>query len=322
MKNNLFIIGNGFDRSHDMPTSYIDFKNWLIEMYPDSINTDNFMVSYATNMPKGDMYIADEDLASFLVYCINETAGGNWENFEEALGNIDWESFFDDIEDITDKDGDTDFLKTAYAREDFTSTLSLNSRAFSDLFSRWINTISYPENISCNSFLTNSLKNSSIFLTFNYTKTLEDIYSIPPEQICHIHGTQNKNIIIGHGVKKFPSSAYSYDEYDFENNYESDYDYGMDGIYDIHNSLKKPTKQILKQTPFFSNLNSHNIDNIYSWGFSFSEVDLCYIKEICNILDTTNITWNLHDWRNKGATKFEHILRQCGFAGNITTFKS
>jgi len=121
-------------------------------------------------------------------------------------------------------------------------------------------------------------------------------------------------------LRNFP--AYSYDEYDFENNYESDYDYGMDGIYDIHNSLKKPTKQILKQTPFFSNLNSHNIDNIYSWGFSFSEVDLCYIKEICNILDTTNITWNLHDWRNKGATKFEHILRQCGFAGNITTFKS
>ena len=36
MKNNLFIIGNGFDRGHDMPTSYNNFKDWLIEMYPES----------------------------------------------------------------------------------------------------------------------------------------------------------------------------------------------------------------------------------------------------------------------------------------------
>ena len=28
-----FIIGNGFDRAHGMPTGYGDFKRWLIENY-------------------------------------------------------------------------------------------------------------------------------------------------------------------------------------------------------------------------------------------------------------------------------------------------
>ena len=146
-------------------------------------------------MPKGDMSISDEDLASFLVYCINETAGGNWANFEEALGSIDWELFFDDVDDVISKDGEIDLWKTAYAREDFTSTLQFNSYGFSKLFSQWINTISYPKDISCNSFLMDYLKNSSVFLTFNYTRTLENFYNIPPEQICHIHGVQGLSLI-------------------------------------------------------------------------------------------------------------------------------
>lgn len=320
MKNNLFIIGNGFDLGHNMPTSYNNFKDWLIEIYPESQDTDNFIVSDATLMPDGEMVIPDKDLASFLVYCINEAAGGNWANFEDALGRIDWELFFSDVIDVTDRDGDIDLWKTAYAREDFTSTLHFNAYGFSKLFSQWINTIPYPKGISNNSFLTDSLKGSSIFLTFNYTKTLEEIYSIPPEQICHIHGVQDKEIIIGHGVEKSHAviEAYSDNEY----GYESDYDFGMEGINDIHDLLRKPTKQILEKTPFFMNLKCHDIKNIFSWGFSFSAVDLCYIREICNTLDTGNITWHLYDMGNGDTARFKQILYRCGFTGEITTFKA
>lgn len=320
MKNNLFIIGNGFDRGHDMPTSYNNFKDWLIEMYPESQDTENFMVSDAALMSKGEMSISDEDLAAFLVYCINETAGGNWANFEDSLGRIDWELFFDDVFDVIDREGDIDLWKTAYAREDFTSTLCFNAYGFSRLFSQWINTISYPKGISCKKFLTDSLKDSSLFLTFNYTKTLEDIYHIPPEQICHIHGVQGKDIIIGHGVEKSHAApvAYSDDEYD----YESDYDFGMEGIDDIHDSLRKPTKQILEQTPFFAGLKHHRITDIFSWGFSFSAVDLCYIQELCKTVNTGDMIWHLHDWGNEDPVRFEQLLRQCGFSGKVTTFQA
>ena len=320
MKNNLFIIGNGFDRGHNMITSYNHFKDWLIEEYPESEDIDNYIVTDATLMPKGEMYISDDALASFLFYCINETVGDDWANFEEALGKIDWELLFDDVDDVTGRDGEIDLWKTAYAREDFTSTLNLNAYAFSKLFSQWIRTITYPKDITRNSFLTDTLKNTSFFLTFNYTKTLEDIYSILPEQICHIHGVQGGDIVIGHGVEKSSESigSYSNDEDDFE----SDYDFGMEGIDDIHNSLRKPTKQILERTTFFEDLKYNDIKNIFSWGFSFSAVDRCYIKEICKVLDTERITWHLHDRGNGEPAKFEQILSECGFMGVITTFEA
>ena len=33
----LFIIGNGFDIAHGIPTAYKEFRNWLLEQYPDSL---------------------------------------------------------------------------------------------------------------------------------------------------------------------------------------------------------------------------------------------------------------------------------------------
>ncbi|MBO4594898.1 MAG: hypothetical protein J5697_04280 [Clostridia bacterium] len=49
---------------------------------------------------------------------------------------------------------------------------------------------------------------NDLFLTFNYTKTLEKIYSINESSVCHIHGTVNQDIYFGHG--------------DCDNPYESD----------------------------------------------------------------------------------------------------
>lgn len=34
--NKLFIIGNGFDMAHGLPTSYNDFREYLIKEYPDA----------------------------------------------------------------------------------------------------------------------------------------------------------------------------------------------------------------------------------------------------------------------------------------------
>lgn len=45
MQKKLFIIGNGFDcYGHNMPTQYIDFKNFLLRKYPDSaMDFDGFL---------------------------------------------------------------------------------------------------------------------------------------------------------------------------------------------------------------------------------------------------------------------------------------
>ena len=35
--NSLFIIGNGFDMAHGIPTAYKEFRKWLNDCYPDSL---------------------------------------------------------------------------------------------------------------------------------------------------------------------------------------------------------------------------------------------------------------------------------------------
>lgn len=238
MIENLFLLGNGFDIGHKMNTKYEQFRHWLVSQFPKAADTPSFCLSEFQMMPDGEEYICDEDLASFLIYCIDETTGGNWEDFESALGTIQWEYFFDQLENITDRDGNLDFWKTAYAREDFTKTLSINSRAFAEFFSEWISTIEYPDSILENAFLTDSVKATSFFLTFNYTRTLEKVYLIPESQICHIHGVQGEEIIFGHG------NRYNQDE--------SKYDFGMEGIDKIHEALRKPTEEVIRNTNVFN----------------------------------------------------------------------
>ena len=313
MKSKLFIIGNGFDIGHGIKSSYLDFKHWLALNYPDSTQTELFSLADYVIAPDGEEYIGDEDLAAFLVYCMEMTTGGDWSDFENALGEIDWESFFDELSDVLDNDGDIDFFKTAYNREDFTTTLSINSTAFSRLFSMWINSLEYPCDIARNNFLSPPTINNSIFLTFNYTCTLEELYHVPVENVCHIHGKQGGPLIIGHDKP---------DIYNLDDNMEPTLDFGMEGISDIHHSLRKPTEKIYKQTQFFKNLctETQQISDIFSWGFSFSKVDLFYIEKLCQIIDTTGITWHLHDFDPSKISSYTQALVSCGFQGKICTF--
>ena len=64
----------------------------------------------------------------------------------------------------------------------------------------------------------NIISPNNFYITFNYTRTLEDVYDIPDEQICHIHGSVDDfgELIVGHGDKssfKRPP-LYSYEEDD------------------------------------------------------------------------------------------------------------
>lgn len=41
----LFIIGNGFDLAHGMPTQYSDFRKFIVETYPEAAKRSKKMVS-------------------------------------------------------------------------------------------------------------------------------------------------------------------------------------------------------------------------------------------------------------------------------------
>ncbi|XOB66526.1 AbiH family protein [Deferribacteres bacterium DY0037] len=99
-----------------------------------------------------------------------------------------------------------------------------------------------------------------------------------------MHGVVGSELLIGHGDDNFN-----------EGYYEARYAGSEEGVSATHKALRKKTHEALDANmSFFTNL--ENIDKIYSFGFSFSDVDMIYIGKICEVLSTENITWYLSSY--------------------------
>lgn len=312
--NKLFIIGNGFDCAHSLKTNYDDFRDYLLSNHPE-INMNEFITPEAVQQPDGGVEYDETEVLSMLFYLINEAENNTdkWCDIESSLGRLDFSEAFDWYDDIFDKDGDIDLFKTAYRNEDISSVLVSPTVTIQELFSQWINTINISSVEPSGDFQM-LLSDNDKFLTFNYTETLEEVYGVKEENICHIHGKQNEEIFFGHGNSK------DYTDYFQKNHIGSE-----DNLTLIHKKLRKKTEVALeKNLDFFTNLeNLENLEigEIYSNGFSFSEVDEVYLVEICNRINTENIVWYFNDYDNVSKRKgYEDILKKCGYKGTYDTF--
>ena len=70
--------------------------------------------------------------------------------------------------------------------------------------------------------------------------------------------------------------------------------------------------------PLFNDL--HLVEEIYSYGFSYSDVDMVYIKKICQSVSTDSIVWYLHSYDNSKADIVKSKIRACGFDGKFDVF--
>ena len=70
-------------------------------------------------------------------------------------------------------------------------------------------------------------------------------------------------------------------------------------------------KALENHMDFFRNLS--DVDEIYSYGFSFSEVDRIYLEHICKYVDPANTVWYLgeYDWKEK--PQYKELLEKYGF---------
>lgn len=180
MRNKLFVIGNGFDLAHNLPTRFApDFKDIAIKH-----EQDNFW----------DLYQSCED--------------DIWSDFENLLGCPD----FDSLEEIF-YGYEPDYLSDRESdRDSIIYQVELNGKLQDALYEFANNAEELLDNIQSKIFFEELFDADDYYITFNYTHTLEDIYNIPHENILHIHGEVGKNNLkLGYPKGHFTPEKYSYD---------------------------------------------------------------------------------------------------------------
>ena len=118
---------------------------------------------------------------------------------------------------------------------------------------------------------------SSLFFVFNYTHTLEMIYDVNPLNIYQPHGSIadylnfDNRLILGHH------------EHEYLANPELTSGKYFDYYYKFSLYTEKPVQKIIKSKEmieFANKIDNNKIDEVVLFGFSYSSVDIDYIKEI------------------------------------------
>ncbi len=298
----LFIIGNGFDCHHRLPTKYSDFRNYIIYQFPNAL-INQCSVPESIQMPDGEEIYDDKKVVGYIVNIIDDCEGSDWNDLESFLGDNLYRRFKLDLPRIDFDGNDNQMFRDVYNREEMSKDMSNVFKTIKLLFEDWVkNELGNLEyNTKYDEKVATILDSDSVFLNFNYTETLQKLYGIKNSNICYIHGKANdgSEIYFGHGDDEpIP------DSFDF---------IGCDDIFEkLKNELHKNTQKALDEhSKFFKSI--ANVREIYSFGFSFSDVDMIYIEKISRKVDLQNTIWylNTYDWKNK--KDYKKKLENLGF---------
>ncbi|MBW9171224.1 bacteriophage abortive infection AbiH family protein [Clostridium estertheticum] len=254
----LFVIGNGFDIGHDLPTAYWDFRNYLERTQPRFLQ--QFEEKYNIYP-----YMNDDQKKDLL-----------WNTFESNLANIDEDTIIDMAVsiDMGLESGDVGIEDTLYQ---FFSEEYYYINKLPAYLKLWIRTIKIRDTLPRTSLIKRT--SGDVFLSFNYTAVLETVYRINDGNVIHIHGSLREYTdepIIGHGNKKRIDSIQekiSKAEIIFDEKWSS-----------ICRSVKdyylSTFKDVDKHSYKLSNIGDANIDEVIVIGHSLDGVDMPYFEKI------------------------------------------
>ena len=266
----LFVIGNGFDLAHDLPTKYADFKkrirpnSSLCHALKQYVDTDCWWKDLEESLSKikfAEIINPREILSGFY--------------FENKYNENDVESFNKDIEELI-------------------RPIKILTYDLTRCFKNWIDRLStkvskYPFN--------NCLSKDALYLNFNYTDVLEYCYSIPQSNVCHIHGERRKSekeIIIGHSLEE----NNDYKEKDFQSMTEAEKEIvwgiiekAFDHLGKYLGMIEKDCEKIIQHNEYFF-LKIKKVNTIVVLGHSLGKIDYPYFAKIIDSLPkNTSIEW-------------------------------
>ncbi|KEY44614.1 bacteriophage abortive infection AbiH family protein [Pantoea agglomerans] len=245
----LYIIGNGFDIRHGLPTGYKHFKSHVAK------NDQELYEAIEEYMPAGD----------------------EWNELESALGEIDYELILEKSEMFlasynTDDWSDAYHHDYPYEVDRITQMLSARLK---EQFADWVKGINIADAYNPVQYLP-PIPKESLYFSFNYTNTLQQIYAVPETQIIHIHGNCrcDDDLILGHSFRA-KKSLNPYTGPDQDTRVAEAYD----SIDEYFGNTFKPSEEIIKEESiFFSSLK--NVDEVIVLGHSLAQVDGEYFTEI------------------------------------------
>lgn len=249
----LHIIGNGFDLCHGIKSRYSNFKDYAWEHC--GLNGYYLGVlekSYPQVNDDGELVL--------------------WSDLERALGNPDIEAIQTEAtEDVVYEEGHE--IRYQPQMEDAAGFLVPNVfDVFHRLFDEWVDSIDLSDIEPIEHFA--HLNPHGLFLSFNYTETLELLYRIQPNQINYIHGRRKSadELIVGHcnnvdANSQLPEEPMIYDYQAYET------------IAQLVNEQRKDVFDIISRNrDYWKSLAC--VDEVVVYGHSLADVDMPYFKEI------------------------------------------
>lgn len=306
----LYVIGNGFDMHHKIKCKYLDFRKWLHKTRPEVYNN--------------------------LAWLYGRMSGEWWRSFEESLTEFkpntyprkiakmgfmtqldflvdkygqEWRDFMDSYEDsMSNNGGVTDKYQRIAAIARF-EMQHLKDDLF-ESFGEWVKTLMIPKAAP-----KVRIDKKAIFFTFNYTRTLEDLYGIEEKQIVHLHGSvDNNKFVIGHSMTAEEMKNKDLIEHAIHRN--PDRNYGADearlAMFEvIEDELKKPVDDIMYR--YRNDFNSLvGVKEVEILGLSYSPIDLPYLRNIFDITGTdvkVRLGWHSKDYDKKNAKEFAKEMK-------------
>lgn len=276
----LYIIGNGFDLMHGIPSSYSDFGHFC--------KTNNKELFEMMNREFPSLS-KDNNL---------------WSNFESSLGKPDYSFLFqmaknNEVEKLQNED----------------RPVGVDYPTLAGVMAKWIDSLS--ELIKTTTMPKKEFLNgkNSVFLTFNYTNTLEVIYGISSEICYHIHERYSDNtagMFVGYNwghskCKEDISSELSTLGVNVVDVIPYEIATIVKGFGKRYEDGNRILEQMIKKT-------QQNVDDIIVIGHSMSEVDYCYFQTIRDNFETAR--WHVFYYDNIDLVKKRRSVIDLNIASN------
>ena len=284
----LFIIGNGFDRAHGLPTSYWDFRTYLDNRRPE------FLCDFEAHY---DIYPAsNEDAMKQML----------WNELETNLANIDEETIIDQAVgiDMGLESGDVGIEDTLYRY--FSDEYGYINQLANHL-KQWVRTIRIQGATPKSTHI--DIRNADYYVSFNYTAVLETVYKINSSSVLHIHGSlrqHDDNPVLGHGnmgrinnVKKNREEA--------ERLFDEKWSSICKAVEDYY---KRTYKNINRYMPLLHRLSQMPIIEIIIVGHSLAGVDLPYFEAINRIVGN-HVCWKVYYYSEDEKQRMKDSLIRC-----------